>query len=99
MLWKEAVLPELLNTIVTLQKEEILEDFILAGGTALALQIGHRESYDVDLFSQKELENKKILDYLLKNYSGSHTIGRVAWKIPRILLAIMCILSTSPWGK
>jgi hypothetical protein len=74
MLRKEAVLPELLNTIVKLQKEDIFKDFILGGGTGLALQIGHRESYDIDLFSQKELENKKILDYLLKNYSGSHTI-------------------------
>ncbi|MDO6792649.1 nucleotidyl transferase AbiEii/AbiGii toxin family protein, partial [Tamlana sp. 1_MG-2023] len=28
-----------------------LEDFRLVGGTALSLQIGHRESIDIDLFS------------------------------------------------
>ena len=31
------------------------EDFYLVGGTALALQIGHRVSIDFDLFSFKEL--------------------------------------------
>ncbi len=31
------------------------EDFYLAGGTALSLQIGHRLSVDFDLFSRKEL--------------------------------------------
>ncbi|MFH1175659.1 MAG: nucleotidyl transferase AbiEii/AbiGii toxin family protein [bacterium] len=36
-------------------------DFYLAGGTALALQIGHRVSVDFDFFSEKE-----ILPSLLK---------------------------------
>lgn len=31
------------------------KDYYLAGGTALALQIGHRESFDFDLFSNKEV--------------------------------------------
>jgi predicted nucleotidyltransferase component of viral defense system len=31
-------------------------DFYLAGGTALALQIGHRISVDFDLFSEKEID-------------------------------------------
>ena len=31
------------------------DDFYLAGGTALALQIGHRISVDFDLFSDKEI--------------------------------------------
>jgi hypothetical protein len=40
------------------------KDFYLAGGTALALQLGHRESIDLDWFSQKFFLNsdlKKIL--------------------------------------
>lgn len=32
------------------------EDFYLAGGTALALQIGHRVSVDLDLFSQHPIK-------------------------------------------
>jgi hypothetical protein len=37
------------------------KDFYLAGGTALALQLGHRESIDFDLFTQKKFDNLEIL--------------------------------------
>lgn len=40
-----------------------LSNFYLAGGTALALQIGHRISVDFDFFSQKEIP-KNLLDEL-----------------------------------
>jgi hypothetical protein len=32
-------------------KEPILENFILVGGTSLSLQLGHRISIDIDLFT------------------------------------------------
>ena len=37
------------------------EDFYLAGGTALALQIGHRISVDFDLFSEKEISKNLLV--------------------------------------
>ena len=33
-----------------------IQDFYLAGGTALALQLGHRKSIDLDWFSQKKFD-------------------------------------------
>jgi hypothetical protein len=33
--------------------EEIFSPFRLAGGTALSLQIGHRKSIDIDLFTDQ----------------------------------------------
>lgn len=36
------------------------KDFFLVGGTAIALQIGHRMSVDFDLFTLKKLQRKKI---------------------------------------
>ncbi len=36
------------------------KDFGLVGGTAIALQIGHRESIDFDLFTLKDFDNRKI---------------------------------------
>jgi len=38
--------------------------FYLAGGTALALQIGHRKSIDFDLFSKEEIDKNAILKVL-----------------------------------
>lgn len=36
------------------------KDFFLVGGTAIALQIGHRMSVDFDLFSNKKLKRRTI---------------------------------------
>lgn len=44
-------------------------EFYLAGGTALALQIGHRISVDFDLFSDQEIE-KTLLSKVERAYSG-----------------------------
>lgn len=42
------------------------KSFYLVGGTAIALQIGHRKSIDFDLFSAKKLVFKKIHEGLSK---------------------------------
>lgn len=37
------------------------KNFYLAGGTALALQLGHRISVDLDFFSQEEIDTKLLI--------------------------------------
>jgi hypothetical protein len=44
-------------------------DFCLAGGTALALQIRHRMSVDFDLFSEKDIPDN-LFDKVKKTFSG-----------------------------
>jgi len=46
--------------------KEFSADFGLAGGTALALQIGHRRSIDFDLFSEKDFDNLALQRRILK---------------------------------
>lgn len=41
-----------------------LQDFSLVGGTALALQLGHRISVDIDLFTQHDFNPSKLSEYL-----------------------------------
>lgn len=51
--------------------ENFKEDFYLAGGTALALQIGHRDSIYFDFFTQKDIDTKKLFEKcqnILKEY-------------------------------
>jgi hypothetical protein len=43
---------------------EFKREFFLVGGTAIALHIGHRRSIDFDLFKEKKLNIKKILEKL-----------------------------------
>lgn len=42
-----------------------IKDFYLAGGTALALQLGHRKSVDLDFFIEKLPPRETILDNLV----------------------------------
>ena len=59
------------NSLLQLMKSDVFNDFRLVGGTALSLQIGHRESIDIDLFSDVEygtLNFKKIEDFLKSNF-------------------------------
>nr|WP_243698923.1 nucleotidyl transferase AbiEii/AbiGii toxin family protein [Flavobacterium sandaracinum] len=39
-------------------KDEKLKDYILVGGTALALRLGHRLSVDLDLFTTKTFNSQ-----------------------------------------
>ncbi len=49
------------------EKPDFLNDFYLSGGTALALQLGHRESEDLDFFS-KDFFNPSRLQLKLEKY-------------------------------
>jgi hypothetical protein len=51
---EETISPACLRLISDLANCTFLKDFYLVGGTALALQLGHRKSIDLDFFSQRE---------------------------------------------
>jgi len=44
--------------------------FYLAGGTGLALQIGHRDSIDFDFFTDQEFDPEKLLREIKKAFSN-----------------------------
>lgn len=56
MLQKQSVSPKLLELLSFLMKAELFKDFVLVGGTSLALQLGHRNSIDIDLFGQCNID-------------------------------------------
>lgn len=59
------------NSLLQLMKSDVFNNFRLVGGTALSLQIGHRESIDIDLFSDSEygaLDFNAIENYLKENF-------------------------------
>ena len=74
MLQERCVSERLLKLLRKLQGEEVFKDFFLVGGTALALQMGHRESEDLDLFTQKELNIPEIQKYLTKHFSENYQL-------------------------
>jgi hypothetical protein len=60
--------PATFQLLRKLQSDEELSSFFLVGGTSLALQLGHRHSIDLDMFSQHAFDDGKLLTYLDKNY-------------------------------
>ncbi len=64
MLQNGSILPETLGLLKSLMTNPVLKDFNLAGGTSLALQIGHRLSVDLDFFGKRPFEKQEILDEL-----------------------------------
>jgi predicted nucleotidyltransferase component of viral defense system len=51
------------------------KDFYLAGGTGLALQLGHRKSYDFDFFSEERFDENKLFKKIISNL-GDHQIQK-----------------------
>ena len=49
-----------------LKKAGILQDFYLAGGTGLALQLKHRLSLDLDFFTKRDLDSKILVQKIKK---------------------------------
>lgn len=66
MLQTKTIKPELLELLTWLMVQDSFSAFALAGGTALALQLGHRNSIDLDLFGKQEIDSDLILNVLSK---------------------------------
>ena len=65
-LYYDTVSTPLLSILRRLMSAEVLNDFRLVGGTALALQRGHRMSVDIDLFTDLDYANMPVAD--MRNY-------------------------------
>ena len=68
MLQTFTVAPGTLALLKHLQTEPVLRSTRLVGGTALSLQIGHRKSDDLDLFSVEPLDGMVVQQVLVDKY-------------------------------
>ena len=69
--WK-TVKPLLKETLTILMQHELFQPFRLVGGTSLSLQLGHRMSDDIDLFTDAPYETIDFgaINSLLRNAFG-----------------------------
>ena len=68
MLQTETVARSTFELLKRLQAEPLLSSTRLVGGTALSLQIGHRESEDLDLFTTEPINGDSVQTLLIKDY-------------------------------
>ncbi|MGV6944057.1 nucleotidyl transferase AbiEii/AbiGii toxin family protein [Sphingobacterium kyonggiense] len=75
MMYYNTVNDLLKNTLITLMESSVFESFRLVGGTALSLQLGHRLSVDIDLFSDApygSIDFKAIDEFIEKTFPYHH---------------------------
>ncbi|MCL2651317.1 MAG: nucleotidyl transferase AbiEii/AbiGii toxin family protein [Candidatus Azobacteroides sp.] len=85
-LYLNTVSSNLLKTLTQLMQVEEFNPFRLVGGTALSLQLGHRTSVDIDLFTDADYESidftaidnllKKIFPFTEMLYLGNNSFGK-----------------------
>ena len=68
MLYTDAIKGETFELLKTLMQDEQLSGFKLAGGTSLALYLGHRKSIDFDLFTEKLFDASSLEKHLIETY-------------------------------
>jgi predicted nucleotidyltransferase component of viral defense system len=83
MYWN-TVSPLLKQVLIDLMQEELFSTFRLVGGTSLSLQIGHRVSVDIDLFTAADygsIDFKEIRSFLENKYPycSSRNLDNVAF--------------------
>lgn len=69
MLHYNTITQNTLRIVKQLMDDPELQNFILVGGTALALQIGHRISIDIDLFTSKNFDTYSLQEHLKHTYN------------------------------
>lgn len=98
MLYKETVDKSTLELLKKLMTDDSLKEFILVGGTALALQLGHRISIDIDLFSFSPFDSVQLNEYLINNYNlEPDFIGQNTLKGEINGVQLDCITHNYPW--
>ncbi len=70
------IAPKTFRLIQQLQLLPELKDFFLVGGTALAFQLGHRNSIDIDLFTQEDFAVDEMRELLKNKFTYSTTLER-----------------------
>jgi hypothetical protein len=73
----EAVPTELRELLAALGQIDLVRPFYLAGGTALALRLGHRISVDLDLFANLDTLDDRLRRGIVEELCQKYTIERL----------------------
>lgn len=65
-MFSKGVSPVTKNSLAVLAKYNLINQFYLAGGTACALRLGHRLSFDLDFFTPKNFSQKDLVAWMRK---------------------------------
>jgi len=93
----ETLTPKTKKVLQNLQKEKWIKDYYLAGGTALALQYGHRQSIDLDFFIEKNI-NTTLLIKKISNIGKFKLLQEAENTVEGILNGVKISFMTYPYA-
>lgn len=99
MLQIQTILPNTLELLKRLSSRPEMQGMRLVGGTSLALQIGHRQSIDLDFFGKPAASQDEILDMLVSfgNYRIRNRTNNILQLIVNNVMVDIVDYSRYPW--
>ncbi|MCK5736143.1 MAG: nucleotidyl transferase AbiEii/AbiGii toxin family protein [Spirochaetaceae bacterium] len=85
MNYPDAVSPELLRILRTFMRETAFKDFVLGGGTSLALCFGYRRSIDIDLFTTRPFNSLQFVNQLHGIFENLEIVNRTTGSICAVM--------------
>jgi hypothetical protein len=73
---REAISEAVIKTLNDLCQASVLQHFYLAGGTGLALQIGHRRSLDLDFFTGVPFNQEELLERMIPRFGEFELVAK-----------------------
>ena len=98
MLQLEFMPPDTRRVFEVLAQERLMQGFVLIGGTALSIQLGHRLSEDLDFWLPEHAMSKVRVDEILFNLGKlgiHHQFATPAWQLSQARINGIDLLSQS----
>ena len=92
----ECLLNNTIKVLNKLIKFDIMKNFVLVGGSALALYLCHRKSEDLDFFSYKNVDLKKVMIFL-RNFDNKEYINISEQQIDLFIDGVKVTFFNAKW--
>ncbi len=94
----ECLLPDTANALqLIIEKAPFIQNYVLVGGSALALHFCHRKSEDLDFFTYADSYNKKEILDLLKIFKKSRIVNETKDQIDIICDGVKITFFNAKW--
>jgi predicted nucleotidyltransferase component of viral defense system len=93
------LLPETKSLLLELvDSAEFIEKYVLAGGTALSLYLGHRKSEDLDFFTYDDSFDKKEIFEYVKRFQIKEILNQTDEQIDLLVNGVKITFFNSAWS-
>jgi len=90
------LLPKTREVLIKLIEYEYMSNFVLVGGSALALYMKHRKSEDLDFFTYKDFDLKYIKE-ILKNFDNKEYVNMSDEQIDVFIDSVKVTFFNAKW--